>query len=82
MLALHGTHLWVLLVLHTLEQHPLDHLHVVLLLVAKDTWEVPTEENQSIVGVMTKAAYAKLTLYSRHRRRTDQQIVINTLFSE
>lgn len=49
MLALHGTHLWVLLVLHTLEQHPLDHLHVVLLLVAKDTWEVPTEENQSIV---------------------------------
>lgn len=47
MLPLHGTHLRVLLVLHTLDQHPLDHLHVVLLLVAKDTWEVPTEKDHS-----------------------------------
>ena len=36
-----GTHLWVLLVLHALHQHALDHLHVMLLLVAKDPREVP-----------------------------------------
>lgn len=36
--------LWVGLVLHTLDQHALDDLHVVLLLVAKDTREVPAAQ--------------------------------------
>lgn len=35
------TDLWVFLILHTLNQHALDHFHVMLLLIAKDTWEVP-----------------------------------------
>lgn len=37
------SYLWVGLVLHALNQHTLDNLHIMLLLVSKDSWEIPTE---------------------------------------
>lgn len=37
------SYLWVCLVLHALNKHALDNLHIMLLLVAKDSWEVPKE---------------------------------------
>lgn len=42
------SYLWVSLVLHALNKHTLDDLHIVLLLVAKDSWEVPKEEETSV----------------------------------
>jgi len=42
-----GSYLWVLLVLHALHQHALDHLHVMLLLVAEDPGEVPGHVGES-----------------------------------
>lgn len=38
-----GSYLWVCLVLHALDEHALDNLHIMLLLVAEDSWEVPKE---------------------------------------
>lgn len=35
------SYLWVGLVLHALNQHTLDNLHIMLLLVSKDSWEIP-----------------------------------------
>lgn len=35
------SYLWVCLVLHALNKHALDNLHIMLLLVAKDSREVP-----------------------------------------
>lgn len=40
------TYMWVGLVLHALNQHPFDDFHVVLLLVAKDSWEVPRKKGR------------------------------------
>jgi len=34
----------VFLVLHALDKHPLDNLHIMLLLVAEDPWKVPKED--------------------------------------
>lgn len=45
-----GAHLWVGLVLHALDQHALDDLHVVLLLVAKDPREVPDKRGHTAVN--------------------------------
>lgn len=37
------SYLWVCLVLHALDKHALDNLHIMLLLVAEDSWEVPID---------------------------------------
>lgn len=41
--ALVRLYLWVCLVLHALNKHAFDNLHIVLLLVAEDSWEVPKQ---------------------------------------
>lgn len=38
--------MWVILVLHALNKHSLDDLHIMLLLVAEDSWEVPKDDNK------------------------------------
>lgn len=40
------TYMWVGLVLHALNQHTFDDFHIVLLLVAKDSWEVPRKKGR------------------------------------
>lgn len=36
-----NTYLWVCLVLHALNKHAFNNFHIMLLLVAEDSWEVP-----------------------------------------
>lgn len=42
-------YLWICLVLHALNQHALDNFHVMLLLVPKDSWEVPKTKQRPIL---------------------------------
>lgn len=44
------TYLWVGLVLHALNKHTFDDFHIVLLLVAKDSWEVPKKGQQRLAA--------------------------------
>lgn len=61
------TYMWVGLVLHALNQHPFDDFHVVLLLVAKDSWEVPRKKGRQKVSCLL----AKYTQYTpSHPRKT------------
>lgn len=48
------TYLWVGLVLHALNKHTFDDFHIVLLLVAKDSWEVPKTGQHGVSCLLSK----------------------------
>lgn len=58
-----GPYLWVSLVLHALNKHTLDNLHIVLLLVPEDSWEVP-KEVKTHTSVSHQCFYLNIVVWS------------------
>lgn len=41
------------LILHTLNQHSLDDLQIVLLLIPKNPWKIPKDKDQILIEIHT-----------------------------